>query len=105
MIGPVIMLLTACVFGSGIMLAVTGAGDNGSPSGGSQVHRISFIAWAFFIVIHVLAYVWRLPRLLAAEARGVARPEGAAGGHARLPGGTPAGRSKSSAAAAPGWPC
>jgi hypothetical protein len=33
------------------------------------VHRISFIAWAFFIVIHVLAYVPRLPRLLIAEAR------------------------------------
>ena len=75
-IGPVIMLLTASVFGSGIMLAVTGPGDNGSPGGWLQVHRISFIAWAFFIVIHVLAYVWRLPRLLAGEARGVARPEG-----------------------------
>jgi hypothetical protein len=34
------------------------------------VHRISFIAWAVFIVIHVLAYVPRVPRLLAAEARG-----------------------------------
>jgi hypothetical protein len=69
-IGPVIMLLTACVFGSGIMLAVTGP-SFGSPDGGwLEIHRISFIAWAFFIVIHVLAYVPRLPRLLAAEARG-----------------------------------
>jgi hypothetical protein len=34
------------------------------------VHRISFIAWAFFIVIHVLAYLPRVPRLLAAEACG-----------------------------------
>ena len=71
-IGPVIMLLTACVFGSGIMLAVTGPsyGNYGAPSGWLQVHRISFIAWAFFIVIHVIAYVPRLPRLLSAEARG-----------------------------------
>ena len=38
--------------------------------------------WAFFIVIHVLAYVWRLPRLLYAEARGVSLPEGKTGGHA-----------------------
>ena len=93
-IDPVIMLLTACVFGSGIMLAVTG------PGGGPwlTVHRISFIAWAFFITIHVLAYVWRLPRLLAAEARGVPAPEGE-------PGYTLAGRWKSSAAAVPGWPC
>ena len=34
------------------------------------------------MTIHVLAYVPRLPRLLAAEARGVALPEGGAGGHA-----------------------
>jgi hypothetical protein len=68
-IGPIIMLLTACVFGSGIMLAVTGP-NYGPPSGWLEVHRISFIAWAVFIVIHVLAYVPRVPRLLAAEARG-----------------------------------
>jgi len=83
-IGPVIMLLTACVFGSGVMLAVTGP-SFGPPSGWLVVHRISFIAWAFFIVIHVLAYVPRLPRLLAAEARGVFDPQGDAdaGRHAR----------------------
>lgn len=69
-IGPIIMLLTACVFGSGVMLAVTGP-SFGSPDGGwLEIHRISFIAWAFFIVIHVAAYVPRLPRLLTAEARG-----------------------------------
>ena len=68
MIGPVIMLLTACVFGSGIMLAVTGP-SYGPPTGWLEVHRISFIAWAFFITIHVLAYLPRLPRLLAAEGR------------------------------------
>jgi hypothetical protein len=69
-IGPVIMLLTACLFGSGVMLAVTGP-SYGPPSGWLQIHRLSFIAWAFFIVIHVLAYLPRLPRLLAAEVRGV----------------------------------
>jgi hypothetical protein len=74
------MLLTACVFGSGIMLAVTGPSYDGSPSGWLVVHRISFIAWLFFIVIHVLAYVARLPRLLAAEARGVFVPPGEAAG-------------------------
>jgi hypothetical protein len=80
-IGPVVMLLTACVFGSGIMLAVTGPGYGGPGSEWLTIHRISFIAWAFFITIHVLAYVWRLPRLLAAEARGTA-PAGKTG-HAR----------------------
>jgi hypothetical protein len=73
LIGPIIMLLTVCVFGSGVMLAVTGP-SFGSPSGWLVVHRISFIAWAFFIVIHVLAHVPRLPRLLAAEARGISGP-------------------------------
>jgi hypothetical protein len=47
-----------------------------------MVHRISFIAWAFFIAIHVLAYVWRLPRLLAAEARGASLQQGETGAHA-----------------------
>ncbi|MGH3189602.1 MAG: hypothetical protein ACRDPY_38685 [Streptosporangiaceae bacterium] len=77
-IGPVIMLSTACVFGSGIMLAVTGP-SFGPPSGWLTVHRISFFVWAFFIAIHVLTYVWRLPRLLVAEARGVPLAEGEPG--------------------------
>lgn len=80
-LGPVIMLSTACVFGSGIMLAVTGP-SYGPPSGWLVVHRISFFAWLFFIAIHVLAYLPRLPSLLAAEARGVSVPEGEMGGHA-----------------------
>jgi hypothetical protein len=80
-IGPVVMLLTACVFGSGIMLAVTGP-SYGPPSAWLVIHRISFFAWVFFIVIHVLAYVPRVPRLLAAEARGASVPEGETGGHA-----------------------
>jgi hypothetical protein len=70
-IGPVVMLLTACVFGSGVMLAVTGPGYYGPATGWLQIHRLSFIAWAVFIVIHVLTYLPRLPRLLAAEVRGV----------------------------------
>jgi len=67
-IGPVIILLTACVFGSGVMLAVTGP-SYGPPGGWLVLHRISFFAWLFFLAIHVAAYVPRLPRLLAAEAR------------------------------------
>lgn len=80
LIGPIIMLLTAGVFGSGIVLAVTGP-SYGPPSGWLVVHRFSFIAWAFFIAIHVLAYVPRLPRLPAAEARGVSGTQDATGGH------------------------
>jgi hypothetical protein len=75
-IGPINMLLTACVFGTGIMLAVTGPSNYGGPTGWLQLHRLSFIAWLFFMAVHVLAYVWRLPAILAAEARGVSLPEG-----------------------------
>jgi hypothetical protein len=79
-LGPVIVLLTACVFGSGIMLAVTGPSYYGGPSEWLTLHRLSFIAWLCAMTVHVLTYVWRLPRLLAAEARGVSLAEGETGG-------------------------
>ena len=80
-IGPINMVLTACVFGTGIMLAVTGPNDySGGLTGWLELHRLSFIAWLFFMAIHVLAYVWRLPTILAAEARGVSLSEGGTGG-------------------------
>ena len=69
LLGPVLMLLTAVVFGSGVMLAIVG------PSGRQPwllFHKASFILWFGAMAIHVLAYVSRLPRLLYAEARGTA---------------------------------
>ena len=91
-IGPINMLLTACVFGTGIMLAVTGPSNYGGPTGWLQLHRLSFIAWLFFMAVHVLAYVWRLPAILAAEARGVSLPEGGPGGQTSVQTGGQAGR-------------
>ena len=82
LLGPVIILLTAAVFGSGVMLAVAGPGRGPW----LLLHRASFILWFGAMTIHVLAYVPRLPRLLGAEARGVALPVGGADRHA------PAGR-------------
>ena len=75
LLGPVIILLTAGVFGSGVMLAVTGPGQGPW----LLLHKASFILWFCAMAIHVLAYVPRLPRLLAAEARG----DTGAGRHAR----------------------
>ena len=72
LLGPCIMLLTAGVFGSGIMLALVG------PAGRQPwlfLHKASFILWFGAMFIHVLAYLPRLPRLLYAEARGVDRPQ------------------------------
>jgi hypothetical protein len=81
-LGPVIVLLTACVFGSGIMLAVTGPSNFGGPSGWLLLHKLSFIAWLCAMTVHVLTYVWRLPRMLSAEARGISLEGGEPGGRA-----------------------
>ena len=67
LLGPVLMLLTAGVFGSGVMLAIVG------PSGRHPwlfLHKACFILWFCAMAIHVLAYIPRLPRLLYAEASG-----------------------------------
>lgn len=66
LLGPVLMILTFCVFGSGVALAYVGPGR----SGWLLVHKGSFILWFCAMAIHVLAYTPRLPRLLAAEAHG-----------------------------------
>jgi hypothetical protein len=60
------------------MLAVVGPGYREWLT----IHRLSFIAWFCVMTIHVLAYVPKLPRLLAAEARGNALPEEGASGYA-----------------------
>jgi len=75
LLGPVVILLTAGVFGSGVMLAVAGPGQGPW----LLLHKVSFILWFCAMGIHVLAYVPRLPGLLAAEARGVAAPAGGTG--------------------------
>ncbi len=78
LLGPVIIALTACVFGSGVMLALVGR-----QGPWLLLHKGSFVLWFCAMAIHVLAYLPRLPRLLAAEARGSA----AAGGGGRSAGG------------------
>jgi hypothetical protein len=72
LLGPVIIASTAGVFGTGIALAVTG------PAGRQPwlfLHKASFVIWFCAMTIHVLAYLPRLPRLLASEARGAAAGE------------------------------
>ena len=71
LLGPLIVLLTAGVFGTGVLLAVLGPGNYTLV----HLHKLSFIAWFCVVAVHVLWYVPRLPRLLAAEARGVGDPE------------------------------
>lgn len=72
LLGPFILLLTAGVLGSGVMLAFVG------PKAMNTwlfLHKATFALWFCAMTVHVLYYVRRVPKLLAAEARGVAFPE------------------------------
>lgn len=61
--GPLVILTTAAVLGTGVMLAIEGPG----PSGFSwiQWHHKSFLLWAAVMVIHLASYVPRLPWMLS----------------------------------------
>jgi hypothetical protein len=68
-LGPFTILTSLAVLGTGVMLAVTG------PGRGSWLllHKASFVLWFAVMVIHVLAYAWRLPRILLGHPEGAAR--------------------------------
>ena len=92
LLGPVVIASTAGVFGTGIVLAVAG------PAGRQPwlfLHKASFVIWFCAMTVHVLAYLPRLPGLLAAESRGAAghsaqgATRGAAGGPSRVAAGGP----------------
>ncbi|MGE5135933.1 MAG: hypothetical protein ACM32E_23865 [Gemmatimonadota bacterium] len=63
LLGPFVLGLSLAVIGTGIMLAVTG------PSGQLWIflHKASFVLWFGAMSIHVLAYIWRLPRLVTGD--------------------------------------
>lgn len=64
--GPFVILSTLTVLGSGIMLIVAGSGP-GSYTW-LQLHRLTFLAWAFFMLIHLGCYVPKLPAMLSGRA-------------------------------------
>ena len=58
------MVTSLSVLGTGVMLAIVG------PSGVGTwlfLHRASFILWFGAMTMHVLAYAWRLPRLVSGD--------------------------------------
>jgi len=68
MIGPLIVLSTIAVLGTGVLLGID---RQPRPYLGFSLlflHKLSFVGWAALMAVHVLAYVPRLPRLLAADA-------------------------------------
>ena len=101
LLGPVVIVSTAGVFGTGIVLAVAG------PAGRQPwlfLHKASFVIWFCAMTVHVLAYLPRLPRLLAAESRGAAgtRPRARPGVPVARPGARPS--SAAVAFACRSWP-
>jgi hypothetical protein len=69
MLGPLVIVLSLAVLGTGVALAVTG------PGRGSWLllHKASFVLWFGVMAIHVLAYAWRLPRILLGHPAGAGR--------------------------------
>lgn len=63
LLGPLVILTSVAVIGTGVMLAVRGPGAG--PWG--FLHKASFIVWFGVMTIHVLNYAPRLPRMLAAR--------------------------------------
>lgn len=63
LLGPLVLLSTAGVFGTGIMLAVAGPGNGPW----LFLHKGFFAMWFCVMSVHVLAYLPRLPRLIGAE--------------------------------------
>ena len=62
LLGPVVLLTSVSVIGTGVMLALVG------PSGTWLfLHKASFVLWFGAMTVHVLAYVWRLPRLASGD--------------------------------------
>jgi hypothetical protein len=67
LIGPLLVLSAVGVLATGVTLALIGRG--GLAPLVLLLHKASFLAWVGLTALHVLAYVWRLPRLLASDLR------------------------------------
>ncbi len=65
-LGPPLLIMTLVVVGSGIGLVMTGPAQAGLLL---PLHNISVLFWLSLIAIHVCAYLWRTPRLVADDWR------------------------------------
>ncbi|MBS2554012.1 hypothetical protein KGQ19_44880 [Catenulispora sp. NL8] len=76
-LGPFVVLTSCAVLVTGILL---GFAKSETVAGLPMLflHKGFFIVWAGAMTIHVLAYLWRLPRLVASDVLGVRRVRGAA---------------------------
>ena len=65
MLGPFVLATSFAVIGTGVALGYTGR----SPGLWLFAQKAAFVLWFGVMTVHVLAYVWRLPRLLASDLR------------------------------------
>ena len=86
LLGPFVLVTSVGVIGTGVMLAVTGS----AAGPWLFLHKAFFVLWFGVMTIHVLAYVWRLPRLIGSDLRG---PAGLSQRHGALASRVLAGRS------------
>jgi hypothetical protein len=63
-LGPLVVLTSVAVLGTGVILALVGPG-NGGPW--LFLHKATFVLWFGAMTIHVLSYVPKLPRMLSAR--------------------------------------
>jgi hypothetical protein len=77
LLGPVVVLSTVGLFGTGVALAVLGPG---APLV-LGLHKVSFVVWLGAMSLHVLAHALHLPGLTAPDLRG---GEGVGGSRLRL---------------------
>lgn len=60
-LGPFVIVTSVAVLGTGVALGVAGP----RPGPWLLLHKASFVLWFAVMAVHVLAYAWRLPRILA----------------------------------------
>jgi hypothetical protein len=66
LLGPLVIITSVAVIGTGVILGFAGSGA----SVWLFLHKAAFVLWFGVMTIHVLAYVWRLPRLIGSDLAG-----------------------------------
>lgn len=59
LLGPLVILTSLAVLGTGVALGIAGRAGPWL-----LLHKAAFVAWFGVMTVHVLSYVWRLPRVL-----------------------------------------
>lgn len=65
LLGPFVLATSSAVIGTGVALGYAGR----SPGLWLFAHKAAFVLWFCVMTVHVLAYAWRLPRLIGADLR------------------------------------